>query len=256
MNSAQSDKSLIDLVYSQEELSLLDRSRIPEHVAIIMDGNRRWAKRRQLPPMVGHWKGEEALSKIVKAAQELGIKILTVYSLSTENWKRSSEEVEELLHLFKVSLLRERENMINNGVKLESIGDLSRFPPDMRDVLEETKAITSKGDKIELVIAVNYGGRDDIRRASLAIAQDCIQGTLSPSDLSEQVFSEYLDTAKWKDPELLVRTGGEQRISNFLLWQISYSEVYITSILWPDFSERDLLNAILEYQQREQRLGS
>lgn len=249
MNSAYIEEPLFS------HLTLLDRSRIPQHVAIIMDGNRRWAKKHQLPYMVGHWRGEETLTRIVRAAQELGIKILTVFAFSTENWKRSSEEIEELIHLFKVYLVRERENMISNGVKLESIGDTSRFPQDVRDALEETKLATSKGDKLELVIAVNYGGRDDIRRATLSIIQDCLQGSLSPDDLSEQVFSKYLDTAKWKDPELLIRTSGEQRLSNFLLWQISYSEVYITPVLWPDFSEGDLLDAILEYQQRERRLG-
>ncbi|HSW87142.1 MAG TPA: polyprenyl diphosphate synthase [Rhabdochlamydiaceae bacterium] len=241
--------------FTPEEFAALDRSRIPQHVAIIMDGNRRWAKKHRVPYMVGHWKGEESLSKIVKAAQEIGIKVLTVYAFSTENWKRSPEEVEELMHLFKVYLLREREKMISNGVKLESIGNVSRFPQDVRDTLEETKSATAKGDKLELIIAVNYGGRDDIRRATLAIIQDCFEGVLSPNDLSEQVFSKYLDTAKWRDPELLIRTSGEQRISNFLLWQISYSEVYITPVLWPDFNERDLLDAVLEYQQRERRLG-
>lgn len=241
--------------FTPEEFALLDRSRIPQHVAIIMDGNRRWAKKHRVPYMVGHWKGEESLSKIVKAAQEIGIKVLTVYAFSTENWKRSPEEVEELMHLFKVYLVREREKMISNGVKLETIGNVSRFPQDVRDTLEETKSATAKGDKLELIIAVNYGGRDDIRRATLAIVQDCFEGVLSPNDLSEQVFSKYLDTAKWGDPELLIRTSGEQRISNFLLWQISYSEVYITQVLWPDFNERDLLEAVLEYQQRERRLG-
>ena len=257
MNSAFIEESFLsaDLIYSTEEISMLDCSRIPRHVAIIMDGNRRWAKKSKLPGMLGHWKGAEAITKIVKSAQELGIKILTVYAFSTENWMRSPDEVEDLIHLFKVYLIRQRENMVANGVKLGSIGDTSRFPQDIRDILEETKLITSHGDKIELVIALNYGGRDDIRRAARAIAQDCIGGKLDPDALSEQMFSRYLDTANWQDPELLIRTGGEQRLSNFLLWQISYSEVYITSVLWPDFNERDLLNAILEYQQRERRMG-
>lgn len=257
MNSVFVEQPVLDRdpIFSAEEMAMLDRERLPHHIAIIMDGNRRWARKTQLPVMLGHWMGAEVINKIVGAAQELGIKVLTVYAFSTENWIRSSEEIEELMHLFKVYLIRQRQSMVENGVKLDSIGDISRLPQDLRETLEETKSFTATGDKIELVIAVNYGGRDDIRRAALSIVQDCFNGKLSKDDVSEEVFSGYLDTAKWKDPELLVRTGGEQRLSNFLLWQISYSEVYISPVLWPDFKERDLLNAVLEYQHRQRRLG-
>jgi undecaprenyl diphosphate synthase len=229
-----------------------DLSRLPRHIAIIMDGNRRWAAQRGLPPFVGHWKGAEALTRIVSAAAKIGIKILTVYAFSTENWNRPPEEVRALMDLFKNSLLKQRDLMIEKGVKLDTIGDLSRLPQEVQELLEETKKMTSQCTHIELVLALGYGGRDDIRRAAIAITKDCIEQKLSKESLSEEMFSTYLDTAKWQDPDLLIRTSGQMRLSNFLLWQISYSEVYITDILWPDFDENELLKAIADYQRREE----
>lgn len=244
-----------DCLSECEDFPQANLKKIPHHVAIIMDGNRRWAKQRGLPVMAGHWKGAEALTHIIPIASALGIKVLTVYAFSTENWGRSEDEVEALMDLFKIYLLRQKSQMIQEGVRLATIGDLSRLPLSVLETVEECKAATAGGTKIDLVLALNYGGRDDIRRATLAILEDCQKGKLTKEALSEEVFSTYLDTAEWGDPELLIRTSGEQRLSNFLLWQISYSEVYITDVLWPEFREQDLVRALKEYQQRERRLG-
>jgi undecaprenyl diphosphate synthase len=247
--------SLIAEVYTPEERTLIEGALLPKHVAIIMDGNRRWARKHELPYMAGHWKGAEVITQIVKAAAELGIKVLTVYAFSTENWGRTAEEIEALMHLYKVYLIRQREFMVEAGIKLDAIGDLSRLPADVLEALNESKLATRHCSKMELVLALNYGGRDDIRRAVVAVLEDHEEGKLTKQALTEQVFSSYLDTAKWQDPSLLIRTSGEQRVSNFLLWQISYSEVYISKVLWPDFNEKELLKAVVEYQQRERRLG-
>jgi len=247
--------SLEKKVYTEQQLSLVDVYRVPTHVAIIMDGNRRWAKQRNLPYLMGHWQGAKGMMQMVRAASALGIKVLTVYAFSTENWRRSAEEVAALMFLFKTYLINEREEMVREGVKLNVIGDLSRLPLDVKKELEITKKETSSGTHIELVLALNYGGRDDIRRAVLNIVQDIRKGKLSEESLSEELLSNYLDTAEWEDPQLLIRTSGERRLSNFLLWQLSYTEVYVSEVLWPDFNEKHLLEAIVEYQQRERRLG-
>lgn len=255
VNSALIEEKLETKLYSQEELSQLDSVRFPEHIAIIMDGNRRWAKKQGLPPISGHWRGAEALSLTIRAAVELGVKILTVYAFSTENWNRSSLEVRALMRLFKTHLLRQRPVMIEEGIRLNVIGDISKFPEDVQRMLYESVEATKKGTEFDLILALNYGGRDELRRAVQSIVQDCMDQKLSKKAISEQVIASYLDTAKWKDPDLLIRTSGESRISNFLLWQISYSEVIVSDILWPDFDEEQLLNAVLEYQKRELRLG-
>jgi undecaprenyl diphosphate synthase len=191
----------------------------------------------------------------VRAASRLGVKVLTVFAFSTENWKRSSSEVEALMKLLSNYLVKQRTFMIREGVRLNAIGDISQLPESVRKALEETRLLTSQGDKIDLVIALNYGARDEMRRAMHKIVSDCLSKKISIEDLSEDLISSYLDTSKWKDPDLLIRTSGEKRVSNFLLWQISYSEVYISDVLWPDFDEKELLRAILEYQKREHRLG-
>lgn len=241
--------------FDTEEYPLLNSSHFPTHIAIIMDGNRRWAKRRGLPAVAGHWRGAEILTRIVRAAADLGVKVLTVYSFSTENWSRSQEEIDALMHLIKSYLKRQLPFMLKEGVRLDTIGDISRLPPTVQEVLQATKEATKQGNKIDLVLALNYGGRDEIRRATLAVLEDLQKGKIDKNDFSETLFSQYLDTAKWGDPQLLIRTSGEKRLSNFLLWQISYSEVYLTDVLWPDFSKKELMRAILEYQSRELRLG-
>lgn len=241
--------------YSADDLALLDMSNIPRHVAIIMDGNRRWAKRQGLPAIMGHWRGADTLTRIVRCASELGIKTLTVYSFSTENWSRSKEEIDALMHLFKVYLEKEREPMMREGVRLDAIGDHARLPSFVLRELELSKSYTAHCKKIDLVLAINYGGRDDIRRAFLGMMRDTEKGILSKDQITEQMISRYLDTAKWPDPELLIRTSGERRQSNFLLWQLCYSEFYHTDVLWPDFNEHDLLQAVREHQLRQRRLG-
>lgn len=228
---------------------------IPEHIAIIMDGNRRWAQDKGLPIMVGHWQGAETLSKIIEKAASLGVKVLTVYAFSTENWNRNFEEIESLMSLFQAYLIGQKNRMIEEGVRLGSIGDISRFPLEIQKTLLEVKNATANGNKIDLVLAINYGARDDIRRATSAIVEDCLMGKLQKNEITEFLISQYLDTAPWKDPELLIRTSGEQRLSNFLLWQLSYTEIYSTEVLWPDFNEQDLVKAIEIYQHRKRRLG-
>lgn len=235
--------------------SELDPTRIPQHIAIMMDGNRRWARRRFLPRFAGHWKGAETLSTVVKAAADLGVKVLTVYSFSTENWNRTGEEIQELMTIIRAYLKREKDRMVQEGIRLNTIGDISRFPEEVREVLQETVEATRFGDRIDLVLALNYGARDEIRRAILKIVDHISSGELEKQELSEKMISAYLDTAKWKDPELLIRPSGEARLSNFLLWQLSYTEIYITKTLWPDFSEKELVSAIQDFQKRERRLG-
>lgn len=229
---------------------------VPKHVAIIMDGNRRWAKKKFLPIIEGHRRGAEALTNIIKVASGLGVKVLTVYAFSTENWSRPHYEVTILLDLLKFYLMKERKNMIKNGIRLESIGDLTPFPDDLKKTLVEAKAATSEGDKIQLVLALNYGGRDDLKRAMVGISEDFQAGKLQKGDLTEALISSRLDTMPFGDPDLMIRSGGEKRVSNFLLWQISYSEVFLTDVLWPDFGEADFLQAVLEYQKRDRRLGA
>ncbi|MBI3236949.1 MAG: di-trans,poly-cis-decaprenylcistransferase [Chlamydiales bacterium] len=242
-------------IYSESDLAQIDLSRVPSHVAIIMDGNRRWAVLRGLPPMMGHWKGAETLTDIVRAASDLGIKVLTVFAFSTENWGRSKKEVEALLFLFHRYLIKQKKMMIKEGVRLGSIGDMQKFPPSLIKTLESTKEATSMGDKIELILALNYGGRDDIRRAVVSMVEDHKKNKLSLNEITEEKISRYLDTSEWPDPDILIRTSGEKRQSNFLLWQLCYSEFYHTDVLWPDFGPLDLLLAVQEYQKREKRLG-
>lgn len=241
--------------YSSEDLALIDLARVPRHIAIIMDGNRRWAAKQGLPSIVGHWKGAETLTKIVQASSQLGIQVLTVYSFSTENWKRTKEEVDALMHLFEVYLQQERETMIERGVRLDAIGDHTRLPSFVVRELEISKMCTANCKKIDLVLAINYGGRDDIKRAILAMIEGVEEGRLSKDQITEDLIGQYLDTAKWPDPQLLIRTSGESRQSNFLLWQLCYSEFYNTEVLWPDFNEDNLLQAVHQYQLRQRRLG-
>lgn len=253
--SANDSKEFMKTLPVEQEELKLDPQRIPRHIAIIMDGNRRWAKKKGVPSMVGHWNGAESLSKIVENAAALGVKVLTVYAFSTENWKRSNDEVDSLMHLFQMYLIGQKDRMIREGVRLATIGDLRRMPPEVKKTLDDVKRATAGGDSIDLVLAVNYGARDDIRRATIGIVEDCMIGRVNKEDISEALISRYLDTAPWGDPELLIRTSGEKRLSNFLLWEISYAEVYVTDVMWPDFDEQELIRAIAEYQKRERRAG-
>ncbi len=233
----------------------IDIDRVPKHIAIIMDGNRRWAKNQGLLSMVGHWHGAEALTKIVESASAMGVKVLTVYAFSTENWNRTPEEVDSIMQLFRMYLIGQKDRMVREGVRLGTIGDARKLPPQVKETLDEVKKATSAGDKIDLVLALNYGARDDIKRALVTIVEDCELGRIQKEDITEALISRYLDTAPWGDPDLLIRTSGESRLSNFLLWQISYTEVYITDVLWPDFDERELTKAIATFQKRTRRVG-
>lgn len=240
---------------SSDLLSAVDLSRVPEHIAIIMDGNRRWAQKRNLSALRGHYEGAEALTRIVRAASELGVKALTVYTFSTENWFRSPYEIKALMSLLKVYLLTKREMMRKEGVRLNMIGDLSKFPPALQEIFLRTKEATKGGDKIELILALNYGGRAEIARAFSRMLEDYEKDAFTKEEVDETLISRYLDTKNRRDPDLLIRTSGEHRISNFMLWQVSYAEIHITDVFWPDFTKKDLLKAILDYQKRERRWG-
>jgi undecaprenyl diphosphate synthase len=234
---------------------ILDPSKIPYHVAIIMDGNRRWAKKNHRPVEMGYMKGADTIMTIARTAAKLGVKVITVYAFSTENWNRSRAEIDSLMKVFQFYLDKMSLTMVQEGVRLETIGDLSPFPEDIKATLDKIKEMTKEGRNADLVLALNYGGRDDVRRAALKVGEDMAIGKVCKESFTEKMFSLYLDTAKWPDPDLLIRTSGELRVSNFLLWQISYSEVYISDVLWPDFTDSDLLQAIREFQKRTRRRG-
>jgi undecaprenyl diphosphate synthase len=244
-----------EAVFRPEELSLLNVEKVPRHVAIVMDGNRRWARQRGLPVTLGHWEGAEVLTLIVNAAAELGIKTLTVYSFSTENRKRSESEIEVLMNIFELYLLQKQESMIREGIRLESIGDLSQMPTKVQEAFKATKAATQHCNRINLILAVNYGGRDEIRRAVCKLLALQKEGLLKAEEVTEELISSHLDTARFGDPDLLIRTSGELRMSNFLLWQSSYTELHVTDVLWPDFLPKHLLDAVLDFQSRVRRKG-
>ncbi|NGX44485.1 MAG: Ditrans,polycis-undecaprenyl-diphosphate synthase ((2E,6E)-farnesyl-diphosphate specific) [Candidatus Anoxychlamydiales bacterium] len=233
-----------------------DLTKVPSHIAIIMDGNRRWAKKNNLPAAAGHIKGALALTNVVKLASKLKIKTLTVFAFSTENWLRSKIEINSLMKLFNLYLKKQLKFMQKEKVKLSVIGDLSKLPENLQKAFNSTIEKTKDNDVIELVIAVNYGFKDEMKRAIQKIVEDFENKKISKSDISEDLISEYLDTKNHTDPDLFIRTSGENRLSNFLLWQQAYSEIYITDILWPDFKEKDFLNAIHEFQKRKRRFGA
>jgi len=241
--------------FSAKQLAMVHPTKMPNHVAIIMDGNRRWARQKGLPPMMGHWEGAETLYDIVRAATQLGVKTLTVFSFSTENKSREADEVESLMEIFELYLHKKRDSMIQEGVRLDAIGNLSELPQKVQDALVETKKATAHCDKINLVLALNYGGRDELRRAMGKLLDLYDQKQFKKEALTEEMISKQLDTFPFGDPDLLIRTSGEMRISNFLLWQISYSEIYKTDVLWPDFLPKHFLEAVIEYQVRDRRKG-
>lgn len=236
-------------------LDQLDKSRMPKHVAIIMDGNGRWAKAKNLERSAGHKEGVSALHRVMQAAGDAGIKYLTVYTFSTENWNRPKEEVDALMNLIAWGIDMEKQTMIDNGVHLNILGDISRMPDFARLKTLEVKEATKDCNVIELNVAFNYGSRLEISQAAQKIAAQVQAGTLKIEDITEQTVTDNLLTAGMPDPELLIRTGGEQRISNYLLWQIAYSELYFCDTYWPDFGESEFYDAILDYQGRERRFG-
>ena len=219
---------------------------IPGHVALILDGNGRWAKKRGLPRTMGHKEGCVTVEKTVEIAARMGIRYLTVYGFSTENWKRSAEEVGALMQLFRYYMVR----------LLKMIGDRSRLAPDIIEVINRLERETADKTGLTLVSAVNYGGRDEIRRAAARLAKDCVHGKVDADQIDESLFSSYLDTAGMPDPDLLIRTSGELRLSNYLLWQLAYTEIVVTDCLWPDFNQEELEKAIVQYNKRDRRFGT
>jgi undecaprenyl diphosphate synthase len=228
---------------------------IPRHVAIIMDGNGRWAQRRGLDRIEGHRAGIESVRSAVRAAHELGIRHLTLYAFSTENWSRPRSEVDGLMMLLDHYLDLEIDELDRNGIQLRAMGRLDRLPAAVRDKLEQ--AIRRTRDNAEMIVtfALSYGGRGEIVDAARRIAREAEQGKLDPEQIDEKVFAEYLYAPGLPDPDLLIRTGGESRVSNFLLWQIAYAEIHVTGVMWPDFRKNDLVEALLSYQDRERRYG-
>lgn len=229
---------------------------LPRHVAIIMDGNGRWASARGLPRAAGHRRGAEAARALVRTATELGIEILTLYTFSSENWRRSAQEVDDLLGLLRYYLGRELEDMHRNGVRLRMIGERDRLPADLRERIAHAETLTAGNDVILVQVAVSYGGRDEIVRAARRLVEEEAAGGLRPGDIDEAAFAARLDTAGIPDPDLLVRTGGEMRISNFLLWQAAYAELFFTERLWPEFAKADLEAALVAFSRRERRYGA
>lgn len=228
---------------------------IPKSIAIILDGNGRWAEKRNLPRAMGHKAGCETLEKTVEDCVRLGVECLTVYAFSTENWKRSALEVGALMKLLRFYMVKLIDVANKNNVKAVMIGDESRFEPDIRKGIKKLIEATKNNTGMVFAFAINYGGRDEIKRAVENIANDVESGKISKSDISEELISSYLDTKNLPDPDLLIRTSGELRVSNFLLWQIAYSEFYITDTLWPDFDKEELLKAIESYSHRQRRFG-
>lgn len=228
---------------------------IPNHIALILDGNGRWAKKRGLPRSAGHKKGCETLEQILEDAARLGVGYLTVYAFSTENWKRSADEVGALMQLFRFYMKRLLKVAHDNDVRVKMIGDKTRFDKDIIDGIDKLIAETKDNTGMTFVFAVNYGGRDEITRAVRHMMEDCEGGKLHSRDVTEAVVASYLDTAGMPDPDLLIRTSGELRLSNYLLWQLAYSEIYVTDCLWPDFNRNELLDGIRQYNKRERRFG-
>lgn len=234
---------------------LIDRSNLPRHVAVIMDGNGRWAKRKGAMRIFGHRNAVQAVRDVTEACGELGINYLTLYAFSTENWSRPKEEVEGLMELLVNTLKQEIDRLMENHVRLMTIGELSDLPPNCQKNLQWAMDQTRSNTGLTLNIALSYSGRWEILQAAKALARDVKSGKIDEKEINDQVFENYLQTPGIPDPELLIRTSGEMRVSNFLLWQIAYTELYITPTLWPDFRKEHLFEAVWSYQQRERRFG-
>ncbi len=228
---------------------------VPCHVAIIMDGNGRWAKQRDLPRLKGHEAGADSVREILRASAALGVRYLTLYSFSTENWKRPSAEVKGLMSLLERYLREERQELMENRVRLRTIGQVHRLPRVVRYLLREVQSYTAGNDGIQLVLALSYGGRTELTDAVRSIAQEVSAGHLDPDRIDQSTIADHLYTAGMPDPDLLIRTSGELRLSNFLPWQLSYSEIYVTDVLWPDFRRPQLEEAFAAYGRRQRRFG-
>lgn len=233
----------------------LDEANLPRHIAIIMDGNGRWAKRRHIPRSGGHAAGAETFRTIATCAKDLGVRYLTVYAFSTENWKRPQEEIDAIMGLLKNYLLEALRDMEKNKLRMAFFGDLSPLDPELQALCRQVETRSGQYHECQVNICLNYGGRDEIMQAARAYAKDCVAGREDPDQLTEAGFSKYLYTKDVPDPDLIIRPSGEQRLSNFLLWQAAYAEFYFTDVCWPDFKREDLVDAIRTYQLRSRRFG-
>ncbi len=238
-----------------EQDALRARGEIPSHVAIIMDGNGRWARERGHHRAFGHGEGVVSVRDITEAAVQIGISYLTLYTFSTENWQRPSDEVNSLMELLVHTIRMERETLLRNSVRLNAIGDLDMLPPACRAELEDTIAATASGSSMALTLALSYSGRWEIVQAARRVAAAAVRGEIAPEAIDDEAFARELCTAGSPDPELLIRTGGEMRISNFLLWQLAYTEIFVTDVFWPEFRRHRLYEAVKAYQDRERRFG-
>lgn len=234
---------------------MLDRAKLPKHIAIIMDGNGRWARERGEDRVYGHYEGVVSVRDIVNACGELGIQYLTLYAFSTENWNRPKNEVDALMELLVNTIRKEVDDLKKNNVKLHIIGDFASLPAICQKELNEAKEITKDNTGLNLVLALSYSARQEIMEAARALAEKAAKGELKPEDINAEVFQQQLYTANFPDPELMIRTSGEYRISNYLLYQLAYAELYFTPVHWPDFRRKNLYEALLNYQQRERRFG-
>jgi len=233
----------------------LEGMKIPEHIAIILDGNGRWAKKRLLPRNMGHKAGAKNVEDIIEIAADMGVRYLTVYAFSTENWNRPQDEVDALMKLLRNYLVDCIKRANKNNMRVRVIGERTRLSEDIREKIEELEEASKDNTGITFTIALNYGSRDEIARAVKAIASDCKEGKIDVSNITESVISDYLDTRDIPDPDLLIRTSGEQRLSNYLLWQLAYTEFYFTDVFWPDFNKEELTKAIVKYNGRDRRFG-
>lgn len=240
---------------TEQLLQQLDPARLPVHVAIIMDGNGRWARKRAMNRSEGHAEGVNSVNRITRIASDLGIKYLTLYAFSTENWNRPPEEVEALMHLIGWTIRKETPELKANNVKIHLLGDISRLPKEVQDSLEEGRRTTQDCTGLNLDLCLSYSSRSEITNAVRELSRKAANGELNPGDITEQTVADHLTTHGFPDPDLMIRTGGEERISNFLLWQIAYSELYFTPVLWPDFDNNEFLKALIDYQDRERRFG-
>lgn len=233
----------------------IDSNKLPRHIAIIMDGNGRWAQKHTIGRIRGHRKGAQAVRTVVRACREIGVKYLTLFAFSIENWERPEKEVQALMLLLEEYLIKEIDELQEQGIRLTTIGDIDRLHPQVREKLLQVKESTLKNDKMILNLALSYGGKDEIIRAVKKIIEENKNGKIDINEINKETFSNYLYTCGIPDPDLLIRTSGEYRISNFMLWQTAYTELYFTEVLWPDFTRDDLFKAIASYQKRERRFG-
>lgn len=239
----------------EKKYQLLDMKRLPCHVAIIMDGNGRWARQKAMERSDGHAEGVNSVNRITRLSSDLGIKYLTLYAFSTENWQRPQAEVDTLMHLIGWTIRKETPDLVENNVKINLMGEIDRLPIEVRESLEEGRKATEHCTGLNLQLCLSYSSRWELTKAARELAEKAAKGLISPEEINEDTLSESLSTHGIPDPDLLIRTGGEQRISNFLLWQIAYSELYFTPVLWPDFDNEAFVEALLDYQGRERRYG-